>query len=803
MKQPVAPYALLLYSLLVSCKNADMHLLAVSSSGPTFSASSTLSFSSSFSSGTATAITSSAVQPTQTLDLDPSTAQDIELIHSRRLSIIVGELTGGSNIGTWLSTQTSAGNWPDVDYTTGCAARRANWPAQGHWQRLATMAGAWHGGLPGASQYLHEATVHKAISLGMDWWFARDLTNPACLASGGTASCPCSDTETQLWNTNWFSNIILIPELVSETCLLLNETLTSSQLGNCTHMTARSYGTFDQNIPGLGFLTGANTLDVAKIGIDLALLTVNVSLITDAYRRVHEEITIEPAVKADGIRPDGSFGQHGGILYNGNYGKDFTNDILDLEIEAGGTQFAANAVQQAAFSTLFDGDRWMIYQNTITKVLHWDFSVLGRFISFPVIDAQATGSININVTKVGILGQQWGASSLSEFFSTLSTPGPNANAGKLNGNRLFWDNDYMVHRGSDYVSTLKMTSNRTLNTECTNLQNPLGFHLSDGTLYTYNMAGDAYEDISVAWDWNRIPGITTDYGNTPLNCAQTQSAGRESFVGGVSNGNYGMGVMRYTNPITLAFYFQKAWFFLPDDIQHVMISNITSTNNATVISVFDQRRHTGDVLVDGIVSKENDTTSSHPGAGTLWHGGIGYKWATDQNVTMSTSVGPKTGNWSAIGTSTQPSAIVDLFAAWLTHDALNAISYTAFPSTTPQTFQDKSQSSGIQTLQNDAHVSAVFDLKHQIIMIVFWDQAGGSLGSSCNSTTCGAAQFSISANGNSAVIVDLETGSITVSDPSQSLASLTISLKVSGLQRSLNFTLPGGGLAGSSVTQSI
>jgi len=30
----------------------------------------------------------------------------------------------------------SSGKWPDVDYTTGCDARRANWPAQIHWTRL-------------------------------------------------------------------------------------------------------------------------------------------------------------------------------------------------------------------------------------------------------------------------------------------------------------------------------------------------------------------------------------------------------------------------------------------------------------------------------------------------------------------------------------------------------------------------------------------------------------------------------------------------------------------------------------------
>jgi hypothetical protein len=48
-------------------------------------------------------------------------------------------------------------------------------------------------------------------------------------------------------------------------------------------------------------------------------------------------------------------------------------DVLDLEIEAGGTQFAANDKSKQAFATLIDGDQWMIYRNVISGVLHWDF----------------------------------------------------------------------------------------------------------------------------------------------------------------------------------------------------------------------------------------------------------------------------------------------------------------------------------------------------------------------------------------------------------------------------------------------
>ena len=100
---------------------------------------------------------------------------------------------------------------------------------------------------------------------------------------------------------------------------MFNASLTPTQLDSCNSISARSYDTFYE---GKSFLTGANTLDVAEIGIDLALLTSNTTLITEAYGRINAEVVIEPGVMVDGIKPDGSFGQHKGLLYNGNYGKD-------------------------------------------------------------------------------------------------------------------------------------------------------------------------------------------------------------------------------------------------------------------------------------------------------------------------------------------------------------------------------------------------------------------------------------------------------------------------------------------------
>ena len=338
----------------------------------------------------------------------------------------------------------------------------------------------------------------------------------------------------------------------------------------------------------------------------------------------------------------------------------------------------------------------------------------------------------------------------------------------------------------------------------------MGFHLADGVAYTH-VRGDEYEDIAAAWDWNIIPGITTDYGATPLICNNTKLLGLESFVGGVSDGKIGIAAMRYTNPVTKALKWQKAWFFLDHGVQHVMVSNLSSTSGGGVpiYSVLDQRKARGDVFVDGIPGDSGKHT--YPSVGSLWHGDVGYTFGDGGGTRVTVDVGPKTGNWSAIGISTQPPPTVDLFAAWIEHEAENgafpAIAYSVFPGTDYGEFMAKSVKSKhqLKMLKNDGDVSAVYDGKEEVFMGVFWDAGGGSV----VLETEGCAPVTVTVDGNAAVIYKLRTGEVTVADPGQSLGTVSVTVSVgegyrpqrwTGRDQTLVFSLPGGGLAGSSVT---
>lgn len=353
-----------------------------------------------------------------------------------------------------------------------------------------------------------------------------------------------------------------------------------------------------------------------------------------------------------------------------------------------------------------------------------------------------------------------------------------------------------------------MYSRRTRNTECTNSQNLLGFHLADGVVYTY-LQGNEYEDIAAVWDWNLIPGITVDYNATALNCQHTNYIGKEAFVGGVSDRQTGVAAMRYTNPMTGSLSWQKTWFFLEDDVQYVMIANISSKTDAPVFSVLDQRRfREPGVFVNGMGTFGGNFTDPH----TLWHGDVGYEFrGANGTYELSLEWGNRTGDWSSTGIFSGQET-VNLFAAWLYHKDLSApISYAVYPAVDYGTFALKQASNNITEIQNDGSVSALLDENHHAVFGVFWDAAGGSF--TFTDEVYGSMKIESSAH--AAFIYHIDTGNITVADPSQRSSHLTLKISVPedgpegpcewglGGEESvtMHFDLTGSDPAGSSVSQ--
>ncbi|KAG8919844.1 hypothetical protein FRC00_010839, partial [Tulasnella sp. 408] len=613
----------------------------------------------------------------------PLTADDdLKTLFSQKISYIVDTLTGknSGSIGKWLVTEQPNGQFTDVDYATGCSAQRSNWPAQQHWTRLRTcttclaffpftlahnffppppkpphagpIAAAYSDLVPRSSslnqkppnQFVNNATVKQDLDLAINWWFANDFNVTSCLDKGGLSSpgtCPCGTPG--MWNTNWFANAISIPQLSGEACLLYNGTLTAAQRTACVKIGDRAYVPQSTDVTGIGILTGANALDLAYVGVSTGLLKYfggmggGAEQVADAYRRTHAELVIKTGLREDGIMPDGSFSQHEGILYNGNYGKDYTGSILSLELPAAGTQYEGGDTTKEAVGKHVDAFQWMIYGNNATSVLHWDLHGWeDDQLCYGGQPVEATANLKLNLSLVQELGEMWEASAITDAAYRLlkNTTFSHANANELVGNRMFWSNDYM---------------------------NLKGFHLGQGVVFNY-VSGTEYEDVAGAWDWNLIPGTTTAYGATPLTCDQTEWNGKESFVGGASNGKVGVAAMKWKHPMRADILaYQKAWFFFEGGVHHVLVPVVQSTAGTPVYSVLDQKRHnaTG-IYVDGQLLANNALSGNYSSINSLWYGGVGYAFdrsATGRgcaSVTLKTGV--QTGKWSDIGTSSAGTA---------------------------------------------------------------------------------------------------------------------------------------------------
>ncbi|ELU38755.1 polysaccharide lyase family 8 protein [Rhizoctonia solani AG-1 IA] len=649
-------------------------------------------------------------------------ANDIETIYDRRVAAINGSVSASkTKIDGLLETLQPNGTWPTISYVSGCDSQRSSWPPIDHWNNVLAMAVAYKGKTEG---YLEDQSLLAAIRLAMGFWFSNEMST----IGDGTCmdreylepnNCPCGTPG--LWGANWASNVMHVPKRVGQTCNTLRSELSESELGNCTLITSRAFSTFYRD-PYPTYLTGANVLDISVIGVDAGLLennkTGNASRIADAYRVAQNEVSIHPGVRVDGIKPDGSFQHHSGVLFNGM-------GLFRQLVPCPRTHGTRNSIP----------GQWY----RARRIRLPPRCVIGRYISYPVADStRASAALQMNLDDVARLGRAWGQQDLIGFGTSLKEAAndTSVNSAKFTGNR--------VHRTNESVTTLKMLSNRTTTSRCTNSEGPYSFHLSDGVVYTFT-TGAEYEDIFAALDYNAIPGITTDYNGTVLECATVGQNGIDPYAGGVQAGDVGMAAMRYINPLTNAFKFHKAWFFFPHNVQHVLVSSVEQTNtNSTspVYSVLDQRLRSGEIYIDGYPVSEsvNETEAEF-----LWHAGTGYRFPVSQGCSAVISVGleTRTGDWRKLGVSPTVATPKDIFTAWIPHEkhtfdlSPNATDsgpgkyipaeYSVFLATESyEEFEDKASRLRPRTIANTETVSAAIDSSAKVLGAAFWKVDGGS-----------------------------------------------------------------------------
>ncbi|KAI8366999.1 galactose mutarotase-like domain-containing protein [Choanephora cucurbitarum] len=344
-----------------------------------------------------------------------------------------------------------------------------------------------------------------------------------------------------------------------------------------------------------------------------------------------------------------------------------------------------------------------------------------------------------------------------------------------------------------------MYSSRTINSECLNIQNPQGFHMSDGAIFNY-MTGNEYVDSFGSWDWDLVPGITVDYQGTLLTCSKVKNKGKKKFVGGVTDGNMGIAVMDYLNPLNGNLAFKKTVFFFPSGYA-VQVGPTTSKNTtAELITVLDQRFRKGNIYISGEL-KNTLMSYLSPKTNYLWHDNIGYYFPTAEDIYVDSK--PRYANWSNVGISVGADP-QQLWSSYIKHPKTNTsgllTQYIVQPAVSHAAFSANA-SEGNMPIQLAFHassplVNAAYSSADKTIAAAFWTAGTYTTPWSCTIKTDNPCVILLNQ-------LDQHSYRVTVSDPSQSLTSIKLTITIEGVTKSATYSLPSGNKAGSGIVKTL
>lgn len=641
------------------------------------------------------------------ITLFAASAADIDVIETRMIESYIE--SGGD--GAYLSTQQGDGSWTDIDYTS---THETSWSPLQHVERLKQMAIAYN---DSEDPHYNDAAMLTGLKMGLDYWYNHTPTS-----------------------TNWWFNDIGQQQNLGPVLLLLkgetSEYLTST---------------------GLAFLkdpsmTALNLVDISEQTVLRGLVSDNVSDVQLGLDAIKSTVLIAPGIE-DGIKADYSFHQHQSQLYDGGYGLEYVAAITRWFYITRGLDLGLGDDGIGTYSDyLLDGMQWMVWKS------NFDFSVVGRGLTRQNKLTQ-TSAIAEALSTMALIGD--GKSGEYNSFEAHIGGGVNP----LIGDKHFWKSDYHSHRRDDYFVSVRMASTRTTASESMNGENPLGLYLPYGAT-CINVDGGEYYNIFPVWDWCRIPGTTSPLKATPGAMPDWwANYGATSFVGGVSDGSYGVSVLDLEVD---AVYGKKAWFLFDEEIV-ALGAGINSAGGDNIVTSVNQSLLDGDVTV-------NDGSSSVYSAGNrtltdpdwVFHDKVLYIFPESHDVVLKNE--SQSGSWSDINSMyTYESVSSDVFSLWIDHGVnptAASYNYTIVPAVNLGDVATYISGSSNTVLSNTTSLQAIRNNNLGVTGIVF-HQAG-------NIDVSG--DINIAVDEPCVVLLNEANNSLSISNPNQTDIDINVSI---------------------------
>ena len=569
-----------------------------------------------------------------------------------------------------LETLRADGSWPEVDYQD---QRRSAWTTTRHLGNVLSLARAYRS----PQSKLHgEAELRSAVVASLDYWLEHDFQNP-----------------------NWWWNRIGVPRGLAPILLLMEGELSDAQRRQGLGILGRAR---------IG-MTGQNLIWVSEITALRGILERDPELVAAAYGRIGEEIRVG---MGEGIQPDFSFHQHGPCLYNHGYGAAFALDCSRIATQVAGTRLAFPPEKIAILSRLIlDGSQWM------TRGSASDFGAEGREITRRGQDASYLATAAQSMLKLPTGREQ--------EFRALAARASAGRAPALEGNRHFWRSDLMTHHRPGYYASARMFSRRIANTDdpC-NSEGLKSHHVADGCNLIMR-TGQEYRDIFPVWDWQKIPGTTVE--QRPELTGSPRRQGERSFVGGVSDGTYGLAAFDFARNGLSA---RKSWFFF--DEEYVCLgTGITCRSDHTIVTTLNQCSLQGDVLAATGTEVRKLDQGSHAldSPSWVWHDRIAYVFLQPAPVQLRNDV--QRGSWHSINHRYPRDEVArEVFLLWIDHGPgpeNGRYEYVVVPGIDQSSVSAHAARPPVKVLRNDPALQAVWHEELAVAGLAFYEAGSAEI----------------------------------------------------------------------------
>ncbi len=544
------------------------------------------------------------------------------------------------------------GIWPDIDYSDSSLI---NWTTARHLVRLRTMAITW---------YRHDSKLHRdasllrAVLLGLDGWYLRNPQNP-----------------------NWWWNQIGAPQTLGEILLLIKGSCAKSYI-------ERACPAFLCHQPITRF-TGQNLVWTAVVEVMHGILTDDPDRVSHGFIMIGKELRVFP--DAEGLQPDMSFHQHGKLLYSGGYGQNFAADIGRIMALSAGTVYAFPEHMVSLVSRfILDGSRWMVRGRTFNP------AACGRELSRQGHGAERFHEGLRHLASFAHPRQ----AEARESLAVSATPGRSM----VSGNRHFWCSDLMVHHRPGFCFSVRVPSPRVWNNDwpCGGEGTAL-HHMADGATFLMR-DGDEYRDIYPVWNWRQIPGTTAPQHEGELNPDALRLRGERGFAGGASDGSVGCAAVDFVRAGLSA---RKAWFFFNDSFV-ALGADIKCAYEVPLRTTLNQCLLRGQVFISAQKGALREG-EYRLGPGSIFrHDGFEYH-VIDGAGTLR--LGPQTGSWSACGVGSKELLTLQVLNAGLDHGIKPAAATYAYAVLHRENSPDclRAEANRFMILRNDADAQAVWD----------------------------------------------------------------------------------------------